>query len=120
MEGSLVEATVELLQVMIRNRCVNDGTPGSGDEARNADALTAYLEGAGLDVERYEAAPGRVSLVARIEGGDPQAPSLCLCGHTDVVPVDVAGWSRDPFGGELVTRPDGVGEVWGGAALSTC
>ena len=31
--------TVELLQAMIRNRCVNDGTAESGDETRNADLL---------------------------------------------------------------------------------
>ena len=33
-------------------------------------------------------------------------------GHTDVVPVNPAGWSRDPFGGELVD-----GEVWGRGAV---
>ena len=51
--------TVELLQALIRNECVNDGTPDSGGEARNADLLQTYLEGAGLDVERFEARPGR-------------------------------------------------------------
>lgn len=105
-------ATIELLQTMIRNRCVNDGTVGSGQEARNVDALESYLEGAGLDLQRYSAAPGRDSLVARIEGSDPTAPSLALMGHTDVVPVDEDGWSRDPFGGELVD-----GEVWGRGAV---
>ena len=40
-------------------------------------------------------------------------------GHTDVVPVNPAGWRRDPFGGELVADADGVDEVWG-AAPSTC
>ena len=34
-----MDATVELLQVLIRNRCVNDGTPSSGEESRNADVL---------------------------------------------------------------------------------
>ena len=33
-------------------------------------------------------------------------------GHTDVVPVNPDGWSRDPFGGELVD-----GEVWGRGAV---
>jgi acetylornithine deacetylase/succinyl-diaminopimelate desuccinylase-like protein len=104
--------TVELLQALIRNRCVNDGTPTSGHEARNADTLVAFLDGSGVDVERYEAAPGRSSLVARIAGSDPAAPSLCLMGHTDVVPVNEESWSRDPFGGELVD-----GEVWGRGAV---
>ena len=79
---------------------------------RNADLLQTYLEGAGLDVERFDSRPGRTSIVARIEGSDPTAPTLCLMGHTDVVPVNPDGWSRDPFGGELVD-----GEVWGRGAI---
>jgi acetylornithine deacetylase/succinyl-diaminopimelate desuccinylase-like protein len=108
----LTAETVELLQVMIRNACVNDGTAASGQEVRNADAIQSYLEGVGIDVQRYEPTPGRTSLVARIEGRDRSAPSLCLMGHTDVVPVHAEGWTRDPFGGELVD-----GEVWGRGAV---
>ena len=102
----------ELLQSLIRNQCVNDGTPDSGEEVRNADLLQTYLEGAGLDVARFDSRPGRTSIVARIEGSDPDAPALCLMGHTDVVPVNPDGWSRDPFGGELID-----GEVWGRGAI---
>jgi acetylornithine deacetylase/succinyl-diaminopimelate desuccinylase-like protein len=104
--------TTELLQSLIRNECVNDGTPDSGDEGRNADLLEAYLEGGGLGVERFDSRPGRTSIVARIEGSDPNAPALCLMGHTDVVPVNPDGWSQDPFGGELIK-----GEVWGRGAI---
>ncbi|MEM7091591.1 MAG: M20/M25/M40 family metallo-hydrolase [Actinomycetota bacterium] len=109
---ALTNATIDLLQHMIRNACVNEGTEDSGYEVRNADLLQNYIEGGGLDVQRYESAPGRVSLVARIEGRDPNAPSLCLNGHTDVVPVNPDGWDRDPFGGELID-----GEVWGRGAI---
>jgi acetylornithine deacetylase/succinyl-diaminopimelate desuccinylase-like protein len=114
MSDELTGQTVELLQHLIRNRCVNDGTVLSGQEARNCDTLRAYLDGSGLDVEVYEPAhaPGRRSLVARIEGHDPTAPTLCLMGHTDVVPVNPKTWTRDPFGGELVD-----GEVWGRGAV---
>ena len=66
----------------------------------------------GVEIERYEPTPGRASLVARIPGTDPTAPSLCLMGHTDVVPVSPAGWRHDPFGGELID-----GEVWGRGAV---
>src|SRR6476659_1900526 len=103
---------VALTQQLIRNRCVNDGDIASGDELRNADLLQGYLEGGGLDVERYHAAPGRTSLVARIEGRDPDAPTLCLLGHTDVVPVNADRWEHDPFGGELID-----GYVWGRGAI---
>ncbi len=104
--------TTELLQALIRNECVNDGTADSGNEVRNADLLQTYLEGAGLDVARFDSRPGRTSIVARIEGHDPTAPTLCLMGHTDVVPVNPEGWSNDPFGGELIG-----GEVWGRGAI---
>lgn len=108
----LTAQTTELLQVMIRNECVNDGTVESGEEIRNSDLLETYLEGAGLDVEHYDAAEGRRSVVARIEGSDPEAPSLCLMGHTDVVPVSPSGWTQDPFSGDLID-----GEVWGRGAI---
>ena len=114
--NGLTDETVELLQVLIRNRCVNDGTQASGDEVRNADVLQQVIQGPGVDVERYEAAPGRVSIVGRIAGSDPNAPSLCLMGHTDVVPVNESGWSEDPFGGEIIEGPDGP-EVWGRGAV---
>jgi acetylornithine deacetylase/succinyl-diaminopimelate desuccinylase-like protein len=115
--ADLTAATVELLQTLIRNACVNDGTPASGGETRNADVLQAYVEGPGVQIERWEPTPGRASFVARLEGRDPSAPSLCLMGHTDVVPVHADGWHRDPFGAELVRNTDGVDEVWGRGAV---
>jgi acetylornithine deacetylase/succinyl-diaminopimelate desuccinylase-like protein len=108
----LTGETVDLLQTLIRNECVNDGSPESGREVRNADVLQSVIEGAGVAVERFEPTPGRVSIVGRIEGSDPSAPSLCLMGHTDVVPVNSQGWVNDPFGGELID-----GEVWGRGAV---
>ncbi len=109
---TLTGETVELLQLLIRNECVNDGTPDSGSETRNSDLLVDFLGTTGLDVEQYESRPGRGSVVARIEGSDPTAPTLCLMGHTDVVPVNPDGWSNDPFGGELID-----GEIWGRGAI---
>jgi acetylornithine deacetylase/succinyl-diaminopimelate desuccinylase-like protein len=114
MTDAVTGESVELLQQLIRNRCVNDGSVGSGQEVRTSDVLRAYLGSSGLDIQVFEpeGAPGRTSLVARIEGTDPAAPTLCLMGHTDVVPVTAAHWTRDPFGGELVN-----GEVWGRGAI---
>jgi acetylornithine deacetylase/succinyl-diaminopimelate desuccinylase-like protein len=103
---------VDLLQQMIRNECVNDGSAASGHERRSVDLLQSELEGSGIDFEVYEPSPGRASLVGRIEGSDPGAPSLCWLGHTDVVPANADTWSRDPFGGELID-----GEVWGRGAV---
>jgi acetylornithine deacetylase/succinyl-diaminopimelate desuccinylase-like protein len=108
----LTGPATELLQSLIRNECVNDGTADSGNETRSSDLLIDYLEGAGLDVERFTPRTGRDSMVARIEGSDPDAPSLCLMAHTDVVPVNPDGWTNDPFGGEVID-----GEVWGRGAI---
>lgn len=105
------EAT-DLLQHLIRNACVNDGTVSSGQETRSVDLLRSHLDIVGTDIEIYEPRPGRQSLVARIEGSDPSAPTLTLLGHLDVVPANPAHWQRDPFGGELVD-----GEVWGRGAI---
>ena len=108
----LVDDVTDLLQHLIRNACVNDGNVASGHEARSVDTLRAYLDTGGLDCATYEPAPGRKSLVARIEGTDPTAPTLLLMGHTDVVPVNADRWRHDPFGGELID-----GEVWGRGAV---
>jgi acetylornithine deacetylase/succinyl-diaminopimelate desuccinylase-like protein len=110
--AELVDETTHVLQELIRNECVNDGTPQSGHETRSAELLASYLTAPGVEMKRYEPSPGRGSLVVRIEGSDPKAPSLHLMGHTDVVPVTVSGWRHDPFGGELIDR-----EVWGRGAI---
>jgi len=44
--------TVELLQTLIRNQCVNDGSATSGNETRNADLLRQFLGGTGLDAQQ--------------------------------------------------------------------
>ena len=107
-----VSEVVDVLQSLIRNACVNDGTADSGNESRSVDVLRALLDGPGVDIETYTSRGERENLVARIEGSDPTAPSLLLMGHTDVVPVNEDGWTRDPFGGELVD-----GFVWGRGAV---
>lgn len=112
MIDQLTNETVELLQALIRNQCVNDGTPESGFEDRSTRLLRDELEGTGVDMQTFETLPGRTSLICRWPGTDPTAPALCLMGHTDVVPVSPDGWTHDPFGGELID-----GEIWGRGAV---
>ncbi len=102
----------EVLQTLVRNRCVSSGFPSTGNESANAEVLRTIVEGPGVETAWHELAPGRGQLVARIAGRDRSAPSLCLMGHTDVVDADGVGWERDPFGGEIVD-----GEVWGRGAV---
>ncbi len=110
--AEIAAEVTDLLQRLIRNGCINDGTPDSGQEIRSTALLESYLHGCGVEMQTFESLPGRASLVARLPGTDPGAPALMLMGHTDVVPVDPEGWQRDPLGGELV---DGV--VWGRGAV---
>lgn len=101
--------TVELLQTLIRNACVNDGTPDSGQEVRSVASIVEFI---GMPGTLYEPVPGRQSVLYRVPGTDSDAPSIMLMGHTDVVPVNAAGWSRDPFGAEIAD-----GYVWGRGAI---
>jgi len=111
---ALTRQTVDLLRDLIRNACVNDGSPDSGGEIRSVRTIEGFLAGSGLEIEVVEPHPGRASLVARIPGTDRSAPSLALVGHTDVVPVNEAGWAATPSGRRSST------ERCGAAARSTC
>lgn len=74
-----------------------DTTNPPGNEARGVDYLGAVLEREGIPWERVTLAPGRDSLIARLEGGDQ--PALCLLSHVDVVPVEADRWSKPAFDG---------------------
>lgn len=90
---------IELLQSLIRNACVNDGTVASGQEHRSVDTLQRFF---GVEGTVFEPAPGRQSVVYRIPGTNPKAPSLALVPHLDVVPADPEGWIYDPFAAEIL------------------
>ena len=96
------DEALALLRELIRSACVNDGTYASGQEIRNTDVLMRFFEGVDVAPVVVESAPGRATLVVRIPGTDPHAPSLALVGHIDVVPVMHGGWSHDPFAADIV------------------
>ena len=100
---SLGEQTVDLLGRLVRLGCVNDLTADSGGEERAADLLEDFFVGLPVSIERITPHPGRTSLVVTVEGADPLSVGtpLTLLGHTDVVPVDEAKWTRDPFGAQI-------------------
>lgn len=60
------DRSVELLQELIRQRAVTDGTPSSGQETRSVEVVRRALEGSGLRHEIVEPAPGRGNLVGRV------------------------------------------------------
>ena len=55
-DATIAKESSDLLAHLIRNACVNDGTPESGYESRSTDVLAQYLGDTGLDLERYDRA----------------------------------------------------------------
>lgn len=103
--------TAQLARDLIRFPSVNHGEGRSDGEAEAAGYVEAVLSGMGLAPQLFEPEPGRVSVVARVEGREP-GPALVVHGHTDVVPADPANWTVDPFAGEV---RDGM--LWGRGAV---
>jgi succinyl-diaminopimelate desuccinylase len=72
-----------------------------GDTRAIAEHYAAILERAGLPVERFEPAPGRVSLVST-QPGRAERPRFVLNGHLDHFPCDDPSlWSFPPYGGQV-------------------
>ena len=103
--------TATIARDLVRFPSVNWGAGRSDGEAEAAGYVEAVLQSMGLETHSFEPEPGRVSVLARIEGRN-RGPGLVLHGHTDVVPADAANWSVDPFGGEI---RDGL--LWGRGAV---
>jgi acetylornithine deacetylase/succinyl-diaminopimelate desuccinylase-like protein len=99
---------VELLRSLIRLKTVNP----PGDEILAARYLEGALADEGLRPTVVEPFPGRGSIVARVHGDGTGGDPLLLLSHLDVVPAEPAGWSHDPFGGDLAD-----GYVWGRGAV---
>lgn len=89
------EGAVALLQELVRLNTTNP----PGNESLVADLLEPRLRAQGFEVERLGAEPGRDCLIATLRGST-DGPTLIFNGHTDVQPAG-AGWTRDPFGGEI-------------------
>ena len=107
----LENETITLCQEMIRIPSVNHGE-GQGDEKAMAEYVASKLAEVGIKSELIETAPNRVNVVAKVEGADQSRPGLVLHGHIDVVPVNAADWSVDPFSGVI---KDGF--IWGRGAV---
>jgi acetylornithine deacetylase/succinyl-diaminopimelate desuccinylase-like protein len=67
-----------------------------GNEIKAANYIRSVLDKEGISAEIFESAPGRASLVARLKGNGSKRP-LLLMGHIDVVGVERAKWTIDPF-----------------------
>ncbi|MDQ4491365.1 M20/M25/M40 family metallo-hydrolase [Sinomonas sp. ASV486] len=106
------DEVVGICQDLIRFDTSNYGTNEGPGERAAAEYAAGLLAEVGLEPEIFESAPGRASVVVRVEGTDPSARALVVHGHLDVVPAQKEDWSVDPFSAEL---KDGL--VWGRGAV---
>jgi acetylornithine deacetylase/succinyl-diaminopimelate desuccinylase-like protein len=106
---STVDAT-SLLQQYIR---IDSSNP-PGDTTRAADFLESLLKRDGIAVTRYESAPGKAIVLARLTATRTPAAGkpIVLLQHMDVVPADRAQWKVDPFAGILRDNA-----IWGRGAV---
>jgi succinyl-diaminopimelate desuccinylase len=73
-----------------------------GDTLRAAQHVRALFDARGISYRVIAPEPTMPNIVASFDGGKP-GRHLALNGHIDVFPAgDGAGWSRDPWGGELI------------------
>lgn len=106
------DEVVGICRDLIRFDTSNFGDGSGPGERAAAEYVVGLLQEVGLDAELFESAPGRASVVTRIEGADPSRPALVLHGHLDVVPARAADWSVDPFAAE-----EREGLIWGRGAV---
>ena len=107
MSHDLQQATVELLQRLIRFDTVNP----PGNERLLQELLNGELTAAGFDCRLLGAVPERPNLVARLRGAAP-GPTLCLLGHVDTVLAHPEEWTHGPWSGDVAD-----GYLWGRGAL---
>ena len=91
---------------------INSTNP-PGNETPVAEFCKKILEEEGFEkVEIIESAPERGNLLCRWKGSDPNAKSILLLSHLDVVAADASNWETDPFGGKIDDQ-----YVWGRGSL---
>jgi acetylornithine deacetylase/succinyl-diaminopimelate desuccinylase-like protein len=99
---------VELCRDLIRMDTSNYGNDDGPGERKAAEHVAALLDEVGIESRLYESQPGRTSLVARVDGSNPDRSPLLVHGHLDVVPAAAEDWQVDPFSGEIQD-----GYLWG-------
>jgi acetylornithine deacetylase/succinyl-diaminopimelate desuccinylase-like protein len=93
------EEAARMLQEYVR---IDTSNP-PGDTRKAADFLEAIFAREGIPVTRYESAPGKAIIYARLKAtvSPPAGKALVLLHHMDVVPADRSQWKLDPFGGQV-------------------
>ena len=93
--NAIGDEAITLLQEYVR---IDTSNP-PGDTRKAADFLAAIFEREGIPVTRYESAPGKAIVYARLKATTSPAAGkpIVLLHHMDVVPADRSQWKIDPF-----------------------
>src|SRR5712691_3234126 len=104
------DEAIKLLQEYVRIATSNP----PGDTRKAADFLAAIFEREGIGVTRYESAPGKAIVYARLKASvsPPAGKAVLLLHHMDVVPADRTQWKTDPF-----TPTIQGNELWGRGSM---
>ncbi len=87
------QQVIELTQKLIRQQSY------SGNEGGVADELKAFFQSKGFDDVVVD---GYGNIYGVIKGNQP-GKKILFDGHMDTVPIgDIADWTKDPFGGEVL------------------
>ena len=106
---ALEKQALELLRKYVQIPSVNP----PADTRATAALLKSTLERYGIEATLYPSGPnGQTNLLARIAGRDRTKKPLLLMNHMDVVPVDRAAWTIDPFAALIRD-----GKLWGRGSL---
>ena len=105
----MVEEITNLMQEMIRNKCINP----PGNEMKSIRTVERYLSSYGIEAEVFESAPERGNLLTEMKGSGNHPSFMLGPGHVDVVPVEnEKDWKVPPFEGKIKE-----GCIWGRGSL---
>ena len=91
--------SVELTQSLVR--LPSENPPAT--EQLVSDFVFNWLKSIeGIEVDAYEVQPGRSNIVGRLRS-EGKSEAIAILAHMDTVPVGV-GWTKDPFGGEIINN----------------
>ena len=110
--SDVVELLASLVAADSTNPVLEEGGAG---EAETAAILASAMERAGLEVDIWDAAPGRPNVVGRLRGTGG-GRSLMFCGHTDVVAGTPEQFRPDIRDGRMYGR--GTNDMKGGIAAA--
>jgi succinyl-diaminopimelate desuccinylase len=100
------DALVDLTQRLVRIPSVFDPARDMCEQPA-ADLVADVMTSCGWNPQRDVVAPGRPNVIAVVEGGGGDGPTMMFEGHTDVV-TEGDGWTVDPFGAVIAD-----GKLWG-------